>query len=357
MEFHDRYSKLDRLLHSIAFRAGKAQQALSDVEDVLYRKSLKGISVDKPVLITALPRSGTTILLNTLWKTKRFASHTYQDMPFMLCPLIWKRFSRRFASDLEPMERAHGDGLTVSSRSPEAFEEMIWKHFWPDHYEADRIRVWSSADRNPEFESFFEMHMRKVIVAHSEEGSECARYLSKNNLNIARLASLPGPLRNGTILVPFRDPLQHAASMHVQHRRFLKMHAEDDFLREYMEAIGHFEFGKGLRPVNFGNWIEHASDPDELSFWLQYWIAAYRFVLAHRTSSTTLISYARLTEEPKSALSRLSEILHLPAELLISQAHSICPPRSHEVITNDLPEPLLLEARTLYRLMQEDSFV
>jgi len=94
-----------------------------------------------------------------------------------------------------------------------------------------------------------------MIALRTEEGEEKSagrRYLSKNNLNIARLAALPEPLQEGTILVPFRDPVQQAVSVHRQHERLLEIHEEDDFVREYMEAIGHHEFGKGLKPVNFG---------------------------------------------------------------------------------------------------------
>ncbi len=94
MTFEDRYGWLDRLLHRTAFRAGTAQHALSDVENILYRDTLSSISVDDPVFITALPRSGTTIVLRLLWNTGRFASHTYQDMPGPLHPALVGRRPR-----------------------------------------------------------------------------------------------------------------------------------------------------------------------------------------------------------------------------------------------------------------------
>jgi len=58
MNFGDRYGLLDRLFYWIAFRAGTAQQALSDVEETLYADQLKGIAVEDPVFITSLPRPG-----------------------------------------------------------------------------------------------------------------------------------------------------------------------------------------------------------------------------------------------------------------------------------------------------------
>ena len=191
MNFGDRYGTMGRLLHRIAFRAGTAQHALSDVEDALYADRIEGITADDPVFITSLPRSGTTILLKLLWQTGRFASHTYQDMPFVLCPLLWSRYTGQFAEEIEPTERAHGDGLEVSEESPEAFEEMSWKHFWPEHYREGHIRPWSPGDDNEEFNSFFRAHMRKVIALPTEEdGGEKTtagrRYLSK------KTSTLPG---------------------------------------------------------------------------------------------------------------------------------------------------------------------
>ena len=109
MNFGDRYGLLDRLLYRFAFQTGTAQQALSDVEETLYADQLDDIAVEDPVFITSLPRAGTTILLKLLWQTGHFASHTYRDMPFVLCPLLWSRYSEQFSEEIEPTERAHGE--------------------------------------------------------------------------------------------------------------------------------------------------------------------------------------------------------------------------------------------------------
>lgn len=362
MNFGDRYGLLDRLLYRLAFQSGTAQHALADVEEMLYEDTLEGITVDDPVFISALPRAGTTILLKLLWQTGRFASHTYRDMPFVLCPMLWRRFSRPFVTqDLPSRERAHGDGLRVSRESPEAFEEMIWKRFWPDHYGPDRIRPWQPGEENRAFERFFEAHMRKVVaLCQTERKDELChemRYLSKNNLNIARLAAPPAPLRRGTVLIPFREPIQQAASMFRQHRRFLNIHEEDDFVRAYMEAIGHHEFGQELQPVNFGGWLEEAPPSTELSFWVQYWTAAYQFVLAHAGNSTVLVSYGRLTEEPESSLSRLARAVDLPPNTLRSQADRLHPPRTHSVAKAELPSSLLREASETFERLDREAVV
>lgn len=357
MNFEERYDWLDRILHRIAFRAGTAQQALSDVEETLYRDTLADVTVDDPVFITALPRSGTTILLKLLWQTGHFASHTYRDVPFVLCPMIWNRFSGLFAEEIESTERTHGDGIEVSDASPEAFEEMVWKHFWPDHYRKDHIRLWHSEEQNREFNTFFEAHMRKVIAVRSDPDSDAVRYLSKNNLNIARLAAPPRPLQQGTFLIPFREPVQQAASTHRQHQRFLEIHEKDAFVREYMEAIGHHEFGKGLRPVNFGEWLEEAPDPSTLEFWVRYWIAAYQFALHHTGESEVFLSYARLTEEPERALSQLADALGIPTPALVSQADHLHPPRTHSVDRAGLPASVRQEASEVYEHLNQRARV
>jgi hypothetical protein len=357
MTFDDRYGWLDRLLHRMAFRAGTAQHALADVEETLYRDHLTGVQADDPVFVTALPRSGTTILLRLLWDTGRFASHTYQDMPFVLCPLFWDQFTGQFGVEPAARERAHGDGLEVSETSPEAFEEMVWKHFWGDHYRADHIRPWGEGDQNAAFDRFFQRHMRKIVAVRQSDAPERRRYLSKNNLNIARLAAPPAPLRAGTMIIPFRDPVQQAASMLRQHNRFLEIHAKDDFVRTYMEAIGHHEFGKGLKPVNFDNWLADAPSPTRLAFWVRYWIVAYRYVLQHIPDTAILLSYARLTDDPAPALARLAYILDLSAPALTSQADRLQPPRTHSVDTDALSPALRKEADSVYARLRQRAAI
>ncbi len=244
--------------------------------------------------------------------------------------------------------------MSVSGSSPEAFEEAVWKRFWPRHYSTDRIVPWEAGEENAEFNAFFARHMKKVVIARRRERPSAERYLSKNNASIARYAARTGPLAGGTLLVPVREPVQHAASMLRQHRRFLEIHAEDHFTRQYMSAIGHHEFGRDLRPVDFDGWLVDAPDPGSLEFWLRYWVAAYGHILEHLGPSVTLVSYARLTSEPEEALARLAAHLDVPGSELLTQAGRLRPPRRHDVSAGDLSPPLARRASELYReLLQE----
>ena len=84
--------------------------------------------LDNNVFITGLARSGTTILLNSLYKSNSFASLTYLDMPFVLAPNLWSKISSKKIF-IDVKERAHEDGIKLSIESPEAFEEVFWKTF------------------------------------------------------------------------------------------------------------------------------------------------------------------------------------------------------------------------------------
>lgn len=333
------FGRLERLLHRLAFRTGVPQRTLEDLEEGLFRRELDAVALDEPVFISGLPRSGTTMLLRLLAATGRFATHEYRDMPFVLSPLIWHRLAGRWITDDEARERAHGDGILVSASSPEAFEEVAWKRWWPEHYGQSRIRPWDTAEGKHGFGTFFRRLMSRVLAAReagkaSSGGGDAGsplRFLSKNNVNVARLAM---PLFAGleaTFIVPFREPVQHAASMLAQHRRFTTMQAEDPFALEYMEAIGHHDFGKGLRPIDFGGWLEAAGDPDRLEFWLRYWNAAYRDVITNAGASVHLVSYADLVENPESVLARIAVAAGVPAADLVRLGERLRPPREHDV--------------------------
>ncbi len=298
------YSPLDKALHTYAFTSPDRQKRLGSLENRLYRRRIDPDLAARPVFVTSLPRAGTTIMLNVLAQMPEFASATYRHMPFTLSPLLWGGFSGAFRKTGEVSERAHGDGIEVGIDSPEAFEEMVWMAFWPDHYESDRIRTWSANERDAEFESFFRMHVAKIV--RTKPGAR--RYISKNNANIARLALLHRLFPDASFLVPIRDPRSQVASLMRQHERFTDLHGREPFARRYMEGIGHFEFGGALRPIDFGERLDpaEAGGPD---FWLRNWIGAFEFVLATAPQGTIYVDHDALCSDPAPRLAALGEAL------------------------------------------------
>lgn len=319
MSTTQQYSWLDRLLHRVAFAQIEVQQGLSTLEDRMFAGRIPATGPDRPVFVTSLPRAGTTLLLETLAGLGQFASHTYRDMPFVLCPMLWNRMSAGFRKTQDLRERAHGDGIAVGYDSPEAFEEVAWMAFWADKYLPDRIMPWTVADRDPEFEAFLRAHMRKIVALRAEGGAT-PRYLSKNNANMARLDLLPELFPDCRIVVPVRNPWSHVRSLRRQHARFLELHAADAFGRSYMTWLGHFEFGAALRPIDFGGWIERAGPLDPLGdgFWIAYWTNAYEAVLAAAGPNIRFIDYDRLCADPAPMLEALADAVGLddPTPLL-----------------------------------------
>ena len=302
------YARVDRVLHHIAFKTTTAQVALADFEDHLYAAQLSTCSSQRPVFITALPRAGTTLLLECCAGLAEFATHTYRQMPFVLIPCLWHRFSANFHQTGQLQERAHGDGMFINFDSPEAFEEVLWKKFWRKHYQHDRIIPWLD-ENHDEFALFFHRHMRKIILLQS--GGK-GRYISKNNLNIARIQLLQKFFPDAMIIIAFRHPLQHAASLLAQHCNFLHIHQRDAFARRYMAAIGHYDFGANLRPIDFGGWLndDHLQNTQSLTFWLTYWVATYQYLLNYADNENLFfLSYDMFCQKPGPLLERLSEII------------------------------------------------
>lgn len=351
----DSYPALDRLLHRIAFNTRMAQIPVADIENRIFAKQLAQCKVDRPVFITALPRAGTTLLLECFARVPEFASHCYRDMPFVLAPCLWSRFSVAFRQTSELRERAHGDGMLINVDSPEALEEVLWKTFWRQHYRSDRITPWH-IEEHDEFEEFFRSHMRKIILLRRGKDAPEARYVSKNNPNIARIPTLHQFFPDSVIIVPFREPLDHAASLLKQHRNFLRIHEEDPFAAKYMRAIGHFDFGQNLRPIDFDGWLDKraSKDAENLAFWMEYWVAGYRHLLTENVDGMHFFCYESLCENPEQGLRALADVTGArDLNALLESASGIYPVRAREVDTSDIPVSLQHEANDLYvRLKQ-----
>ncbi len=341
--------RLDRALHRVAFATQHAHLGIADLEERIFRRELQSTALGPPVFITSLPRAGTTMLLNVLAGCPEFAVHTYRDLPFLLCPMIWRGFARRFARAGQPRERAHGDGIPVGLDSPESFEEILWSTFWPEHYGGHAIPPWRSCDR-PAFTEFFACHRRKVVALRVRDEPRARRYLSKNNLNIARLPALWTAVPEARVVVPFREPIQQAASLVRQHLRFTALHRDDAFARRYMADIGHHEFGANLCPIDFDGWFgarTHA-DPLQLSFWLEYWQATYRHLLQ-------LANDARLTFVDADGLARTRDVAALALRLdiadvaqLRSQSERLHPTPPHDVDLARVPVALRAEVQAIH---------
>jgi hypothetical protein len=309
------YSRLDRLLHRMAFVAPFVQLTAADIEEMVCGASYSAACAARPVFITSLPRAGTTLMLEALNHFPSLASHTYRDMPFVLAPILWSRLSGPFRQTAELKERAHGDGMDVGFDSPEAFEEILWRTFWPHKYAGAGIDLWRPEDSSRDARGFFSSHMKKIIALRRPDRLHDGRYLSKNNANVARLGLLVRMFPDAKILVPVRQPLAHARSLLRQHRNFLEMHHESPFVQRYMADLGHYEFGAVHRPIRFPDLDDLIAnrDPLTIDYWLAYWVAGFRHVLLHR-DHVIVVSYEGSCADPARAVEAICARLDVDDE-------------------------------------------
>jgi hypothetical protein len=310
---HSSYSVLDRYIHRIAFGSSIFQEVLADIEATLYAKAWENFEASKPVFITSLPRAGTTILLESLSRLPEVSTHQYSDMPFVMTPVLWEKLSGRFRQSREKVERAHGDGIKINENSPEAFEEVFWLRYFPEHYQSGKIRLWNDSVKLS-IKNKLQEHMGKIIFLRNPDLEKTGRYVSKNNGNVARVSCLLKMFPNATILVPVRDPVGHAYSLYKQHNNFIELHKVNSFSKKYMGDIGHFEFGELHRPVAFPKLNEYLSgfSPDNINYWLAYWVAAYQYL--DSIDGVTFISHRRLCNSGAQGFKKLANVLELKAD-------------------------------------------
>ena len=105
----------------------------------------------------------------------------------------------------------------------------------------------------------------------------------KNNNNHTRIEYLSNHFKKAYFLLMYRNPISHARSLLSQHLNFIHKQTEEPFILEYMNLIGHNEFGKNVVPFIYptdkkDNW--HKIIPkNTLDYWLVQWINTYRWIL------------------------------------------------------------------------------
>ena len=84
------YSWLEQNLHKFALSWQFMREVTFDFESTNLPSSTES---ENHIFITGFARSGTTILLNALYESNVFGSLSYADMPFILAPNLWSKFS------------------------------------------------------------------------------------------------------------------------------------------------------------------------------------------------------------------------------------------------------------------------
>ena len=268
------YPPIQRFLHQIVLSSKIFKKTCFEFEKKIFLGDKYSLS-DNHVFITGLARSGTTVLLNSIYESDKFASLTYRDMPFVLAPNYWSKINFNPKND-KLFKRMHDDGLLISYNSPEAFEEVFWKTF---------------SDKNKKLKTEFISYIKLILLKNKK-----SRYLSKNNQNVNRIGKIQNYLPNSKIFILFRYPLDQAYSLLCQHDRFLNIHKKNNFIRNYMKWIGHSEFGMDYSPIVSKN-LKHKNYL-KINHWLEQWKYLYQELLQSRFKDNLyFICYEKLCNE------------------------------------------------------------
>ena len=298
---------------------------LGSLETRLVESALADIRVDRPVYVTGLARSGTTILLETLAHHPDVATHRYRDFPMLFTPYAWNRWLELVPRKGEaPAERSHGDGIAVTSESPEAFEEPLWMAFFPGLHDPAHSAVVDAGERHPLFERFYRDHIRKLLAVRGRR-----RYVAKGNYNVTRIGYLARLFPDARFVIPVRDPVWHIASLMKQHRLFLDGQRDNPAARRHLRRVGHFEFGADRRPICLGDRAATAeivalwNAGEELRGWARYWAQMHHYIadVAERGDAIRIVRYEALCASPHDMLRHVLEHCALPLrEAFLSDA-------------------------------------
>ncbi len=292
------YSAIDRALHHLTLGSRSIAEISFDLNMLLSPQEDEVDGDGRHVFVSGLARAGTTIIMRRLHETGLFRSLTYRDMPFVLCPNLWGRLSSLSRRKIDAVERAHGDHLKIDADSPEALDEVFWRVFAGSDY----IRSDHLCAHNVETELIdrFRRYILCILRCRSD-GDARQRYLSKNNNNILRLGSLQIAFPRSVVLIPFRDPVQHANSLLTQHITFSRLQDEDGFTRSYMKWLAHHEFGLEHRPFWFDTarpFRKSAYPASSINYWLETWLRVYGWLRDNRPGNSMLVGYESLCSGP-----------------------------------------------------------
>ena len=346
------YSATSRMLHKMVLSSPRIGELCYDIETAFSQIGASPCKkVEKPVFIAGLARAGTTILMRTLFSTGQFCSLSYRDMPFVLMPSLWRRLSTPFFQPPQNRERAHKDRIMVNYDSPEALEEIFWKTFCEIEYVTpEGLR---SHEPNETVIAKYQKYVKNIVTSKQRAGQ--TRYLCKNNNNVLRLNAIAKAFPDAKVIIPFRDPIQQALSLQRQHISFLERHRQDPFSLNYMNWLGHHEFGSNHKPLFAASPVlKQHHHPESLVYWLKYWAHVYQQILEQAPANCLFFSYEAFCQSPTSSLVHVLDNLDIdcPAETIREISQDIVANRqSHSI----LPKALTKESYSVYDLLKKRS--
>jgi hypothetical protein len=291
---------------------------LGRLESSTLAEQLREVPIRAPIWVCGLARSGSTLLHEVISAHPGVATHRMKDYPMLFTPYWWRQATANLRPQ-PPRERRHRDGVLITTESPDALEEMLWMAFFPRCHDPTVSNLLRGADRHPAFESFFRLHIRKLLLAET-----ASRYAAKANGHIARLPYLLRLFPDARFVIPVRSPAAHVESLLRQHRWFSQGERKHRRALAYMQRTGHFEFGLDRRPLNLGDGnrarqvLKAWAAGDEVRGLAIYWDMVHRYLADLLASNealrraTRVVPFEGLCAAPVETLHTVLEHCALP---------------------------------------------
>jgi hypothetical protein len=256
---------------------------------------------------------------------------------------LWKKIYNPKKS--KERERAHNDKVIFSENSIEALEEYFFKVFLNDEY----IKNDSLVAHEINAELFENYLLYQQLFKNTK--SDNTIYLAKNNNFILRFESMRKLSNNFKVILVFRHPFAHANSLLAQHNNFSAKQTEDTFVLNYMNWLGHYEFGLNQKyfHLNKLNLLQNLSKND-LNYWVAIWINYYSFVIQFlNDENVILVDYDDLLNKPNE----LNQVLfkHLQINDKFEQVTPFISNKPGTSKFENINEDLSAQAIEIYKLL------
>jgi len=337
------YSELSQLLHRMALN--NYHLGLKLFKREAKQKIKKGISLKNDfIIISGLARSGTTSLMNHLLSIPGFRSLSYANMPFLLSPNTWRKIYQ--PKNISTKERSHKDGIKIGLNSNEALEEYFFKALSQDAY--------IQKDRLIEYTLTGDDYQNYLSYQSLVRGAEEDIYLAKNNNFLLRYKSMREHNAQFLLVVLFRHPLLHASSLLEKHLSYSTLQKEDPFVGEYMDWLGHHEFGLNQKAFQFAGQEIPSGDKNSLDYWLKIWLNYYHYAVSIEDAKTVFIQYESFCAQPQDNIAAILAQAGLDKPL--PSIESFENPRQKSA-TYSYNEKLMQEALALWQDLEEKALL
>ena len=266
----ENYNFVEKLLHYLILDNNIVGEFLFDIEKKFFLNN-RSVQNNEHIFICGLARSGSTLLLNIIYQDEKFCSLTYKDMPMILGPNIWSKYFGKNVKNSKDQKRAHDDLIKINLNSPEAFEEVFWKLMLKSKYISNDFILDAKIS---EIDLIQYSNFISLICSRNNKSN----YLSKNNNSIFRIDILLEYFQKSFFIIPYRNPYDHAFSLMHQHQKFSILQKNNQFIKKYMNWLGHYEFGLIHKRFKFEK-SDIKFDINTNDYWLHTWIEYYQKIL------------------------------------------------------------------------------